>query len=548
MYDVENIEYLDAQGTPPRDVSPVESAMISNPVRSITLLTLVSVTAGCVAVGRSSDDKREAESGGSPGTTVAPDGSGVSGTAGGGGGVSPAQTGDQGTVALGTGVVPGAAASSGPVEPDTASSAGDVSPAQSSESGTELSDAGASDSLVGDTPEAGGPPPEEPSSAEDSGSAAVVDLSAELYDPEHVPRFDIELPETSIAALNGVSDAYAPGTLRYGDEVVSNIGVRIKGEGSWRGLDEKTAFKLKFDKFVTKQAFRGLRRMTFNNMVEDPAFIAERLAYHVFRAADLPAPRCNSALLYVNGEFYGVYANIETEDKTFLRRWFASDDGNLYEEGQVDFLPGAEAHFDLETNETEDNRSDLANLIDMFQSAAPETYLTDLGQALDTDHFLRFTAAEAAVNQWDMYSYTVFYPNNFRIYHDPTTQRFVFLPWGMDMSMKPFRDSLAPHIPVLGLARRGDNARGPVTAGLMFQRCLESPSCQASYVATVREMVTLYESLDLEALAERYYTQLLPHIEADPRKEYTMQQVEQHYQSVLQTIRERPAAMLADVD
>lgn len=410
--------------------------------------------------------------------------------------------------------------------------------------GVDPSEMGEGDAGTGGTqPSTGG------ASASTGGTGgSPADPSAELYDPEHLPRFDIELSAASIGALNVTSDEYVPGTLRYGDEIVSNIGVRIKGEGSLRSLEEKAAFKLKFDKFVDKQSFRGLRRLTLNNMVEDPSFVAERLAYYVYRAAALPAPRCNSALLYVNDEYYGVYANVETEDKTFLRRWFASDEGNLYEEGQVDFVPGAEDVFDLETNETENNRSDLANLIDVFQSAAPESYLTDLGQALDIAHFLKFTAAEAAVNQWDMYSYTVFYPNNFRIYHDPSVQKFVFLPWGMDMSMKPFRDTQKPHISVFGLARRGDSEFGSVTAGLMFQRCLESPSCRESYATAVSEMIALYENLDLEALAARYYAQIEPHIEADPRKEYTMLEVEQHYQSVLRTIRERPAAMRSDLD
>ena len=100
-------------------------------------------------------------------------------------------------------------------------------------------------------------------------------------------------------------------------------------------------------------------RLTLNNMVEDPSFLAERLAFHFFRAAELPAPRCNHALVYVNGTFFGLYANVEAEDKPFLRRWFGSDAGNLYEEGQVDFEPGTETAFDLETNETANDRSDL---------------------------------------------------------------------------------------------------------------------------------------------------------------------------------------------
>ena len=67
-----------------------------------------------------------------------------------------------------------------------------------------------------------------------SGGAAEIpeDLSAEIYDAEHLPRFDIELSAESIEALAVTSDEYVPGTLLYDDEVVSNIGVRIKGEGS----------------------------------------------------------------------------------------------------------------------------------------------------------------------------------------------------------------------------------------------------------------------------------------------------------------------------
>jgi spore coat protein CotH len=381
---------------------------------------------------------------------------------------------------------------------------------------------------------------------EDAG--VPIDESVELYDPELLPRFDITLPEASLASLRADSETYVRGELRYGNEVVSEIGVRIKGEGSLRTLDEKAAFKLKMDKFVPDQAFRGLRRMTFNNMVEDPSFLAERLAYEVFRAADLPAPRCNSALIYVNDEFFGVYANVEAEDKTFLRRWFADDDGNLYEEGQVDFEPGAESAFDLETNETANDRSDLRAMIEQLDSASTASFATDMSGVLDMPHFLRFTAAEALVNQWDMYGYTVFYPNNFRLYHDPTSSTFVFLPWGMDMSMKPFRDSGKPHIAIYELARRGDWAQQPVTAGLIFRRCLESSECRPLYSAAVRELVDIYEAAELEAKAERYYEQIAPHVRMDPRSEYSEERFEAGYEALLSTIRERPDAVRAELE
>jgi hypothetical protein len=410
-----------------------------------------------------------------------------------------------------------------------------------------------------------GAPPPAASLPGDGGPARAADTGAdigppapgsdELFDPERVPRFDLQLPQESIDQLNAVKndrdpaqEIYVRGELRHGDEVVSDVGVRIKGEASFRRLSQKPAFKIKFDEFIPKQSFRGLRRLTLNNMAEDPSFVAERLAYHVFRAAGLPAPRCNSAVVYLNGQLLGVYAHVEAEDKTFLRRWFSDDGGNLYEEGGKDLLPGSETTFDLETNEPKNDRSDLTGLIAALAAAQPASFMADLGAALDLPHFLRFTAAEAAVNQWDMYGYTVFFPNNFRIYRDPTSARFVFLPWGMDMSMKPYRDSNKPHIRIFELARQYDRRAGPVTAGLIFQRCLQSPACKSAYARAVAGMADTYEGLGLEAVARRMYEQLRPHITADTRREYSLPQFEAAFESVLRTIRERPAAMRADLE
>ena len=370
--------------------------------------------------------------------------------------------------------------------------------------------------------------------------------SDELYDPARVPRFDLEIAPEAAAALGRDPRTYVRGNFRYGSEQVNDVGIRLKGEATLRTLAQKAPFKVKFDEFVPNQRFRGLARMTLNNLTEDASFIAERVAYHVFRAAGLPAPRANSAQVYVNGRLYGVYANIETEDKTFLARWFASNDGNLYEEGQKDFLPGNEASFELETNKTRNDRTDMTAFIAALAAAKPATFLADLGASLDTTHFLKFTAVELLVNQWDMYGYTRFYPNNFRIYSDPTAKKMVFLPWGMDMSMKDFR-GLGDHIGVFTLARQYNNPAARVTAGVAFQRCLLSPGCKAAYVQTLREMLTLYESLDLAGLVQRYHDQVKPLVQQDPRKEVSVAEFERMHATILRIVRERPAKIRAEI-
>jgi hypothetical protein len=403
-------------------------------------------------------------------------------------------------------------------------------------------------------PDAGGRGGTAPPDAGAAGGAGPPPAAAgndELYDPGRVPRFDLEVPAASIALLRAHEGTpqegdYVRAGFRYGNEAVAEVGLRIKGETNRSPFEQKPAWKIKFDAFVPNQSFRGLRRMTFNNLGEDPSAIAERLAYDLFRAAGLPAPRANSAVVYVNGASYGIYANVETEDKTFLRRWFASADGNLYEEGQEDFLPGKETTFELETNEAANDRSDLTNLIASFAAARDASYLDDLGKALDVTHFLRFTAAEGIVNQWDMYGYTRFYPNNFRIYRDPGAGRFVFLPWGMDMAWKPYHDG-TPHLPMLAIARDNNQARGSITAGAMFVRCLNLPACKTRYVGVVRELIQLLEASALDRTAQRYYDQVKPHVYADRRKAFGDEAFERAFTTVVRTIRERPARIRAEL-
>lgn len=215
--------------------------------------------------------------------------------------------------------------------------------------------------------------------ADDAGADGGVDLTLEIFDPDRIETYELELPPASVAALDADPRTYVRGTLRYGDEVLADIGVRLKGEYNFRPLGQKAPFKLKFDEFVDGQTFHGLSRLTLNNGLEDPSFVAERLAYHVFRSAGHPAPRAASAWVKVNGEDYGLYVNVETEDKRLLRRWFSDDSGNLYEEMMEELVVGNEQAFELETNEAANDRSDLTALFAAIAAADDATLLDDQG-------------------------------------------------------------------------------------------------------------------------------------------------------------------------
>lgn len=374
--------------------------------------------------------------------------------------------------------------------------------------------------------------------------SAPADPSDELFAPENLVRFDLELSEQALQQLREDPFTFVFGDLRYRERTLKSIGVRLKGEASFRELDDKPAFRLKLDELVPGQRLLGLKRLTLNNDVQDPSGLSQSLAYRLFRAAGMPAPRCNHALLYVNGEYYGLYSNVETEDKTFLARWFSSDEGNLYEEGGSDLLPGSAGLFELETNEGANDRSDLEALIAAVASATPADFSAVVGRQLDLDRYLSFAALEALAGGEDGYSYVLGTPNNFRLYRDPETQRFVFLPWGLDRALRPRFEPRLVHDWVPPLERYRSVWK---THSLLLAGCLASPECRQAYIVRLRELTELFEQLQLAEQARAELQLIEAAGQADQRKPAGDEYVRHARELLLEYIAERPAALRAEL-
>ena len=160
--------------------------------------------------------------------------------------------------------------------------------------------------------------------------AAADDPAAALYQPNRVDVIKLIVDPTELAKLEAEPDEYVKGTFSLAEtngtpagvgafSPPRNVEVRLKGDASFKDLSGKAAFKLKFGE---AEAFMGLRKMTLNNMVEDPSMIHETLSYAAFGAAGVPAPRTSFAYVEVNGLDYGLHLDLETLDKIALEKRF----------------------------------------------------------------------------------------------------------------------------------------------------------------------------------------------------------------------------------
>jgi CotH kinase protein len=345
-----------------------------------------------------------------------------------------------------------------------------------------------------------------------------------LFSDDVLPSFEIELSEASIAALRKEPYVWVEGALVYDGERYEPVGVRTKGENSWQSIDEKPSLKVKLDWSKDGPGeLLGLTDLTLQNMDNDYTMMHERVAYRLYRAFGVPAPRATHAWVTINGDDYGLYTHLETVDKRMIGRWFEDDDGPLFEHWDVDYYDQYISMFELEYGE--DDRTALQGVADAMENGNPTTAIAEADPYLDWDAFLAYWAVSAVVGQFDSYPYTS--PgDDCHAYRDPTSGKLVYLPHGMDEAFYyPDHDVVSNAIGILTTACRFDG------------------DCQVAFEAKVWEVLDVAAEIDLLAYSDFVDDQIEDLIELDPRKPYTSDTITYYQREMRSFIDGREAEM-----
>lgn len=248
-----------------------------------------------------------------------------------------------------------------------------------------------------------------------------------------IQRFEITIPKEELGKLRndpgwGSKRPQVPVTIAVGSNVYEKVSLHLKGAaGSFRSIgDARPAFTINFGKLNEGQKFHGMRKIHLNNSVQDPSQLSELFCGELYRRAGVPATRATHAFVSLNGRDLGLYVLKEGFDKSFLRRNFGDNSGNLYDGG---FVQDIESPLERDSGDGPDNKADLRQLFKAAMESNEDTRLKKLEEILDIDRFVTLSALQFLFDDWDGY---IRNHNNYRIYHDPTSGKFVFLPHGMD--------------------------------------------------------------------------------------------------------------------
>jgi spore coat protein H len=241
-----------------------------------------------------------------------------------------------------------------------------------------------------------------------------------------VVRLSLTIPAEGVASLSREPRTPVKAVLEEpGHGRWEQVTVRLRGNSSFRPIeDARPGFTVRVD--GDSGGYRGLRRFSLNNSVQDPTLLNELLGGEMARAAGIPASRCTLVLLTVNGRARGTYLLKEGFDREFLGRFHRDPDGPLFDGGlHNDIHPG------LEVDRDGGGRAKvaLASFSDALREPDPARRRERLERVLDIDGYLRHLAVENLLVHMDGYSYRA---NNYRAYQDPSTGRFSFVLHGMD--------------------------------------------------------------------------------------------------------------------
>jgi hypothetical protein len=371
------------------------------------------------------------------------------------------------------------------------------------------------------------------------------DGSDEVFNPEVIVDVWLDIPglswtpidDEALTACEPHPRSYYPGTTKIGESSFPGSGLRIKGGcGSSRTLDEKAAFKanLSWDDPAVPgcpptRTYKGLNKFTFNNQVEDASFTHERIGYDFFQKLGVPVPRAAPVQVHVNDQLWGLYLHVETMDRRFLARHFDSKNGMLYEADYGCDI-GEESCFEMkfDTDACDDppagdptDMTPLQGLNARLAQLPGDDFYPAINQIFDFDTFLTMWAAATVMGYWDGYPNDA---NNYRIYHDPTDDRWSFIPSGIDQL---FENDVDPFNPT----------------GMLSIRCLADEDCKAAFRSKLAEVLDLFEASNYPAMARAIEKQIRAEVTADPRKEITVTEWHAAVNSTVAYMQRRPGEL-----
>jgi spore coat protein H len=346
---------------------------------------------------------------------------------------------------------------------------------------------------------------------------------------QSLETYELIIPQETLARFQKDPNLdEQPATLRIRGQRY-DVKVRLRG-GSSR-LYPKKSWRVKLPDGVNLD---GRDKINLVAEQADRTLMVEKLGFDLLYALGVPAPRATWVRVSINGQYQGVYLDIERVDKDFTRaRGWADRDPSIYRCGMQDcemklYRQPWQGEWEKETNESEPN-DDLLALLGVINHTPEHEFAAALERHLDVEGYLRSMVMDALISNdivMDSGSYLI---------RDQVKERWTYVPWDLNNSaarwwptyglgMTPIVDR---PVPVFGLydarvqffydQRKGDSTLYRPSFSNLTTRVMMSPRLRERYVELLTE--ALYKIFTTDVIHERIdamHALLQPYVAQDP--------------------------------
>lgn len=346
----------------------------------------------------------------------------------------------------------------------------------------------------------------------------------EFYQRDAVQSVYLQVAEEDLARMRAAlpKRITVRGSFRWRNISIENVGIRFKGNSSSAPRQShKRSYLVRFDEYDEGQRFLGLHRASFDNGIQFGSLFSEPIITEILQEERIPTHRCNYAKLFLNGEYQGVYGNVERIDESFIARRLSDPNGLLFkvDEGgpaaDLQYLgddPAAyDRTFEPETKATKKRMAELVKFIKSINQLKASESANGLDALLETDDFLRITAVMLFSGAFDQL--TGWQPHNYYLYRDGKRNRWRYLPWDLDVG---FCEVAFGQIRVID----DWNAAWPIGGHVpnpLLERITADPVMLRRYRETARTLLDKYfEPERLCAVIDAKYALIKDDLQADP--------------------------------
>jgi hypothetical protein len=163
-------------------------------------------------------------------------------------------------------------------------------------------------------------------------TAFAAAAQSSFYDAGAIQEIKITFEQDNwsyvLDSLRVNGDGLLLGDIEINDQKFEDIGVRYRGTRSFQPGSVRNSLYIKLNFIDKGRNYQGHSQINLSSALRDPSMIREVLGYEIARHY-MPAPRANYSRVYVNGEYYGLFVNVEPIDYAFLALNFGDDKGTF---------------------------------------------------------------------------------------------------------------------------------------------------------------------------------------------------------------------------